>query len=61
MRFDVTLLPGQRMRFGYRINVPAQGVCDESTPRMEGGRDTEQAALNVFLTAPLKGKTKPGG
>ncbi len=60
VRFDVTLLPGKSVRFGYRINVPAEGVSTSRLLAWKAGRDTEQAALNIFLTAPLKGKTKPG-
>jgi outer membrane biosynthesis protein TonB len=61
VQFDVVLQPGKSVRFGYRVNVPAEGVTTARLTGWKRARDTEQAALDVALTAPLKGKAKPGG
>lgn len=62
VRYPVSLAPGGHARVAYRINVPAEGV---SLSRLQGwktARDTEQAALDLVLNAPIKGKPiKPGG
>jgi hypothetical protein len=61
VQFNLTLPPGQHARFGYRVNVPAEGVSTSRLQEWKSARDTEQSALDVFLTGPLKGKAKPGG
>jgi hypothetical protein len=60
--YPVNLAPGGHARVGYRIDVPAEGVSLTRLQTWKSARDTEQAALNIALTAPLKGKAiKPGG
>jgi hypothetical protein len=60
--YAVTLAPGQHTRVGYRIDVPAEGVSLARLQTWKAARDTEQSALDIFLTSPLKGKAvKPGG
>lgn len=61
--FAVNLAPGAQARFGYRVNVPAEGVSQSRLQAWKTTRDAEQSALNAFLTSPLPGRGafKPGG
>ncbi len=56
VRFDVKIAPGRRVRIGYQVSVPADGVDQNRLLVWKTGRDAEQSALDVLLTSPLPAK-----
>jgi hypothetical protein len=58
VNYNVTVAPGDRVRFGYRIAVPPDGAKTSRVEWWKAQRDAEQTALDLQFSMPLPKRAK---